>query len=509
MIKFSPLNNERNLFNKYTNDVAKFIASSVNQEHFMIPTIYTFLREFKGFKEELLKSYEKNYSNLKGYDTLQDFNDFEMVKLYQSAMDEGMVFALNLETNKLGLYTSRERTLDLLGKEYKFNKDKTVEKNLDDIVHCMRLDVTYVGNDETEVEIKNTSRDKITPKTHILIPFNVMHTLERFFEVSFKKGKVLKVLQNKEGVLKERYLTENPAVLASHNEDGRVLASDAWYFTGVGHMYAPVLGAPSNTMGMSRVDLLNVEKVSVVKAEEGLVEVAMGTSESLYAPQIFSWVLKSLIDKDEDRALRFLTVLYNLDSIRSKYPNLQTDTLREFAGKILSAIGSLTEEELEQVKRVFSLVYLDRLDFYNKLFTQYKQVEIPSNLDDLEALMKEGGYKVTLITLGSKLSVVYCTNNNELLRKIYGEDYDTKFESVGNRIRKINKLLENEEGTEEDLRAKYHIDPEVELTPPEIKYEKQDYARVKLLFAPYTENEVVDFYRTLKLERIISIVKIW
>lgn len=57
-----------------------------------------------------------------------------MIKLYQAAMDEGMIFALNLENNKLGLYTSRERTLGL-GKEYKFNKDKTVEKNLDGVVH--------------------------------------------------------------------------------------------------------------------------------------------------------------------------------------------------------------------------------------------------------------------------------------------------------------------------------------------------------------------------------------
>lgn len=505
MIKFSPLNNERNLFNKYTNDVAKFIASSVNKEQFVIPTLYTFLIEFNGFKDSLIKNYKETYSTLKNFDKVED----KSVMLYQAAMDEGMVFALNVDTNKLGLYTSRERTLNLLDKEHKFKKDKTVEKNLEGVIHCMRLDVSYVGNDETEVEIKNTSRDKITPATHVLIPFNVMHTLERLFEVNFKKGRVLKVVQNLNGVLKERYLTENPVVLANHNEDKRVLASDAWYFTGVGHMYAPVLGAPSNTLGMSRVDMLNIDKLSIIKGTEGLTEIVQSSTDNLYAPQIFSWILRSLIDKDEERALRFLGVLYSLESVKSKYPNLQTDTLKEFSGKLLSAISRLTSEELEQVKALFSLTYLDRASFYSNLLNKYKQITIPNTLEELEGLLRTGGYKITVITSGSKLSVIYCTNNSDLLTKVYGEDYDTKFESIGNRIRKVNKLISEGKGTPEELKAKYHIDNEVDLVPPEIKYEKEDYARVKLLFAPYTENEVVDFYRTIKLERIVSIVQIW
>ena len=503
MIKFSPLNKELNLFNRYTVDIVEFIASHVNKEQFVLPTLYTFLREFKCFRDKLIENYNLNYGDLKGFEGVSDD-----VKIYQSAMDEGMIFALNLNSKKLGLYSSRLRTLNFIDKENKFNKDKTVEKNLEGVVHCMRLDVSYVGDDETEVEIKNTSRDKITPETHVLIPYNVINSMERFFQVNFKRGRVVKVSQNLDGVLKERYLTENPSILANHNENWEVVASESWYFSGVGALYAPVLGAPSNTSGLSRVDLVNIDKLQVVKGTENLTEIAKGSAESLYAPQIFSWILHSLMDKDEDKALRFLGVLYSMSSIKSKYPELKTDTLKEFAGKILSAIRLLTDDELEQIKAVFSLVYLDRLDFYTNIFNKYKHIDIPKSLDDLELLLKSGGYKVTVITSGSKLSVIYCTKDEDLLIKVYGEDYETKFASIGTRIRRVNELIKSGLGSEEKWREVYNIDKEVELVPPEIKYEKSDFVRVNLLFSPYTKNEVVDFYRTIKLERVVSIVRI-
>lgn len=509
MIKFSPLNKELNLFNKYTEDVQKFILGSVNKEVFVIPTLNTFIIEFKGFKEALLESYEKNYSNAKGYNKVKDSEDFNYVRLYQAAMDEGMVFAYNIESQKLGLYSSRVRTLNKINPENKFNKEKTLDNNLKGVIHCMRLDVTYVGNDETDVEIKSTVRDKITPDTHILIPFNVMHTLGRLFEINFRNGKILKVTQSLNGVIKERYLTENPSILSKYNEDGRVVNGESWYFTGVGSLYAPVLGAPSNTVGLSRVDFINIEKIAVVKDNDSLVEVSKGSMESLFSPLIYSWILKSLIDKDEEKALRFLGFLYRNEYIKSKYPNLQADTLKEFSGKILKAIGYLTEEEKEEIKAQFSLTYLNRLNHYENIFNKYESVEIPKDLDALDKMLKEGGYKVTVITSESKLSVMYCTNNDKLLSLVYGDDYKTKYTSIGVRVREVNRLIAEGKGTAEELKAKYNIAQEHDLTPPEINYVENDFVRVKLLFSAFTENEVVDFYRTLKLERIVSIVRIW
>ena len=503
MIKFSPLNSEINIFNKYTSEIKQMLVKNINKESFVVPTLFTFLREFSGFRDTLITNYNSSYPYEKSEGVSVD------VKVYQSAMDEGIVFAYNLETQKLSIYTSRIRTLNLIDKQNKFDKEKTLEKNLKGIVHCMRLDVSYIGNDETDIELKATTKDKITPETHVLIPFLVFHLIEKLIEHSFKKGRVLKITQNLNGVLKERFLTENPLILANHNENGSVIANESWYFSGCGYFYAPVLGAPSNTSGMSRVDILNIEKIQLVEGTTNLCEVAKSSNEALFAPQIFSWILRSLIDKDEQKARQFLNLLCRLESVKSKVANIDTEDIQEYKDKVLKATSLLTESELEEIKSAFSLIYLDRLEHYRSILKEYQPIAVPETLEQLERLLKTGAYKITLITSGSKLSVVYCTNNSGILRKLYGDDFDTKFESVGNRIRKVNKLLEaNPDQSMGELLVKYNLPIDCNLEPPEIRYEKEDFVRVRLLFSPYTEKEVIDFYRTIKLERIVSIAKI-
>lgn len=505
MIKFSPLNKEINLFNRYTKEIKQIILKNINSETFIIPSMVSLLRDFPEMRDELLLSYDTSYSKQKDYNNVVD----EEVKLFQAVMDEGMTFAYNIESKKLGIYTSRERTLNLIDKNHKYKKEKVAEKNKGGIIHCMRLDVSYVGDDESEVEIKATTRDKITPQTHFLIPFNVIHIIYKVIEGLLKTGKVLKIKQVTDGVVKERYLTQNKEELARHNAEGIVIADEAWYFGGVARMYAPVLGAPSYSVGLSRIDFLNIEKVDVVKINKDrlFTEVAKSTQENLYTQQIFSWILESLIDKSEERGRKFLDMLSEVPSIKEKCREVKKDNLEEYSGAILKATSRLKEEELEVVRSAFTLTYMNRLDLYKRVLPMYKRIPVPKDLMELVHLVQEGAYKFTLITSSNKLSVVYCSNDDKILTQIYGEGYLKRFDSIGNRIRAVQREIAAG-GDEATLRKEYNIEPDRELEPPKIDFRGSDFVRVKLLFAAYTENSVIDFYRTIKPDRIISVAKL-
>lgn len=501
MLKFNVLNKEINLFNQYSNDILEFVKKQFNQPEFSIPTFNTYLRLLPGLGEKLLEKYGNNYRAQKKYDKVS-----EDVKLFQSAMDEGMIFALNKETGKLGIYTSRERTLNLLEVDYKFDKEKTCEKNAEGVIHCMRLDFSYEGYGDLSVEVKATSRDKITPDTHILIPVRIIEILENTIrKVLEGKKTILKITQNKNGIAKERFVTVDPSTLAKYNENGEVVVDVIWSFDSIASMYIPVLGAPSNTLAMTRVDLLDIDKIEVVKDNGKLVEIGKSDLEGMLAPQIFSWMLKILIDRDKTKAKLFLDILSKIPSVKESIKEeINTENLDEYAGKILSSIKNVRGEELEVVKAHFSLQFVERIEHYKNIFKKYEQVEIPSSLDELEKLMYTGGFKLTYITSGNKVSQIYCTKSSDLLKDVYGEDYDRKYASIGNRIRTVKRKIADG-GNQEALMKEYNLET---LEEPEINYVKDDFVRVNVLFAPYTKNEVVDFYRTIKLEKILSIHKL-
>ena len=80
-------------------------------------------------------------------------------------------------------------------------------------------------------------------------------------------------------------------------------------------------------------------------------------------------------------------------------------------------------------------------------------MEIPPTAQELDQLLKTGIFKITVLTREGKYVPLVVTNCMTELRRIYGDDYYARFESEGNRLRMVDKILKKLSETTDTLSA--------------------------------------------------------
>ena len=527
-IRFNPLVGERNIFNSFSKALKqRYYTAFAEGGDFVLPSVSTFANEFDGFVEQMIKNYDESYPDLADKVEVH-------IKVFQAAADEGFFITADGAGNKnRALYTNNKRNIIQIAKQleqnFKYSSDPVGTKNLEGAIHAVRVDLSFEKGEEVVVKLTNPTfknwifidpslaSDKSLKKLkegeelvqQTIIPLNVIWTFQKTIELFLRKGWVLETKHVYDGVQKVRYITENDEILKKFVESGKVKARESLYFPAQAFSYSPSVGAPATSAQLTRLEPLFLDHIRRVNPEElnELVEPAKDTLEESLEYNIISIIFNSLWVQDPDKASQFGEMLLQLDSVKEQFESFEGGTQEEFKERVLRAIRNLNDEDLGTVKTAFGLSYVNYLDHYSSILNKFEPVPVPETVSEMYRLLDEGAYRITILNKNSKLSVVQATNSEKILSQIYGKDYFEKYESDG--VKRRRALKEKEEGTpEEELLEKYHLES-LELTERQQNYKSNpDTVTVRKVFAVYDRYEITDFYRSVKLDSIISLVRI-
>ena len=356
----------------------------------------------------------------------------------------GMFFAYELKTGKMSLHTSSLSILRTLatrsllkGKkqpiaielqdiEKKIYDSDRIKKSIKDghKLVSVRLDSEVVGNNV--VFIPTIPRSAIDLNEFIIVPFSAVNEAMRVLNyvlqervLRITQGDKVRVVTKNSQLLQSVYGASREAYLNSQVPDARVL-----------RFYVPSLGASIYTAGITNIHLEKIDSIEVVSslAEVDLSEIKLDYSQ---AKDFFLSKVKSLPAKDvHDIAYELGIESYNA-------------TAKESKKEIKDIVDCMYDRDVyDYMKRNPKLFDLDEYKkLPSKFGDKYEDLQIPSTIDDLKALLNKGVYKVLVNNRSGSLSTIICSNDTKCLEKIYGKKYFRNYESEGNRLRALKSEI--------------------------------------------------------------------
>ena len=119
-----------------------------------------------------------------------------------------------------------------------------------------------------------------------------------YFKEALDDMRVINVTQDKGELLKSRYITKRGDILAKYSDSEAFAKSlKPSYFPLKGFFYAPVVGASSLTMGVTRIDLIDICKIEYVSKIENISKPEGGIDSAIKTSSIMT-ILSNMYDSD-------------------------------------------------------------------------------------------------------------------------------------------------------------------------------------------------------------------
>ena len=433
------------ILSKHYRVMDSYITSNLRRkgDNFFIPTIQTLTDMSPELEKDLLDLYYRKFpmGNLEGI-------DYEIM-LLQAAVFDGLVVGLNVEKDgDFQVYTANTGAIFGIDSNSKFNMEKTLELNRKRIVHAVRIDIEYTS--EEGFTYKPVSLNKNT-NLHIvdldtfegrfhLVPYIAIQRSMAFFKEMLDDKRVLEVRQDKGEVKKIRYVTCRRDILAKYcDNEAFTKTLKPSYFPLKGFFYAPVVGANSFTVGVTRIDLLDIYNVKNVSSLDSVRKPQSGV-ESVVKE---SSILSVLTDMYENDLAGYQKIIDSLPNSKGLLTGAVSD-IDKGVPKPISVVKymyGLNTKERTLVENIIPGL-TEEVDKKKAVLNKYEELN-PSDysLDEIKHMLRTGVYKFVIRKKNCNYSTITATNSEELLRKLYSEDYFGKYESFGVRLYKLESLL--------------------------------------------------------------------
>lgn len=405
------------------------------------------------YRQKLLNLYDGTFG------TFKEVNDVpDEVKVSQAALLDSLCFGVDSATMESALYTMNP---GIFIPDMKILPDKTlktiVEKNKVGLTKSFRVDTEYQINQGTYTsmtyKLVNHKTDIDDETDVLLVPVISSIMLSALLRTSMKRGAVLKLTQDIGGMSKVRCVTENEKMLKNYCDTPEVVEGmTADYFPYKAFCYFPVLGAPSNTAMMTKVNLFNLEGVERIESKSEITALGVQKPKDVIESMAQENVLKShlMYLQYHENGDEFYNILQKLPHREEYMPNL--DDISE--GQLASYLHSIKRADLKAIIKKLKLE--ERVEERESLFKKCKQVDL-SDPDTLTQILKSSLVRVLIRKKDGTFSNITCTNNPKILEKVYGENYFRYYESFGSRMhRAFNERKSNEDLVE--LLNKYGFD---------------------------------------------------
>jgi len=528
---------EKSVLFNYRKEILELILASVGKgKSFTIPTSGYLMSAIPAIAQGYLKTYlqHEEPDGNKGI-VAQD------IQLLQGMAYDDKFFAMNKHTGDFALYTYNQRQLAELG-GVSVPKGKVYTSNLDGIVYAFRLDIENISANKTTMKATRVVGKKVLfVADYYFIPFFVVEVISRILQDSLGKGLVLKIGQEVKGVLGDSLVTRNALVLNNYPK-GRETPSvaskgDLIVDNNRAVLYAPRVGASDTSFGRSRINLLGIETLESVKDDGNLVPERNLTG--ILKTVVMSTIQLRLkecytVERLDDfhNILNAVVKILGVDRVKEilmhiEEPEGMPEGAKISLGGLVSLISSMDDEQ------VYKLWSYEPLKFDIKrggeVYSLVKRVsesviypEISS--EELRELLKDGIYKITIVKKNGTFSTKLVTNNYEILRRVYGENYFAEYESIGVRFKRAKYLLnEGKEFTEvvkecgfTGLEGVSYTGNGIEILEDYVyntlNYKERtftdDNVICRKLFGLYNGESISDYYISIKPENIYEIARV-
>ena len=489
-------------------------------------------------KQELIDLYDRTFGL---YDGINDIP--ESIKVSQGALLDGLHYGYNLGTESFELYTMNPGLFDsdMLTLPEKMLND-IFKKNLVGELKSLRVDIEYqqsnkddviaseltyklvnhrkaVNDNEEEVGTKNAN--EIVILVPVIAGIRLCSAIMSFLEKNF----TLKVTQTVDGLPKIRCITQNKDILKHYCDDEAVVEAmntTAQYYPYKGFFYVPVVGAPSVTSMVTNVNLFKLEGISKVNSYKEMQQMGIQKAKNGLETVISEIAIKTCLSqlKGNDYALYEETI----DKIPNFKAFLTDKGIEEVSEKTIATY--LHSSKHSDTKKMLSVVP-NAKDKFNKLSGMFTKTT-PIAVSELKDILKTNAVKVLVKKADFTLSSMICTNSPEILSMVYGENYVAYYEGFSVRVRKAIEEYRNGVSLKEAF-LKYGFstasaeaialsfnesanptDEEITNVAYTIAEKKQtaskqsDNIMVRTLDAYISENKVIDYYKYIDPNRVLS-----
>lgn len=418
----------RTVINKFYNSVDKFYLGNLNKSggEFIVPVLEGIVEGNDNLRSQLIKVYDGYLGMHKLVNEIPEF-----VKLSQGALLDGLAFCYDVTDGSYALYTMNTHLLMQMGVDVEFVADKVMDKNKVAELKAYRVDVEY-KNGESRFQFKVVNhRKKLDLDTIVVIPYIFVVRGMFIIQSILKSGYVLKIVQDFDGLMKERVITLSQNILKMFCDDESAIEfAKPAYFPLKAMLYAPVVGAPSTTAMVTKVELFKLDGFTYLKSKSDLRKMGIVKPENpvkiLVCEHLAESKLEELKREDPDRLNRLL--------MSPEFVDFPVESAEDYsASKFSSYLHQLSSERSKQVYSAIPGMDIG-VEKYKFLMGESESVEVPKSgftKEQLSDLLKKGIFKVLLRKDDCMLSSVLCTNNERVLEDIYGSDYKMFYESYG------------------------------------------------------------------------------
>lgn len=315
-----------------------------------------------------------------------------------------------------------------------------IKKSLNDgaKIVSVRLDAESFG--DMVVYTPTIPRSAIDLNNFIFIPASTLSTAQDCLS-QLLDTKVCRITMGD----KERIVTRNRQTLAAVYGDQRTdFLSTFGKDSRTGYFYVPVVGASIYTSGVTNIRVTEIDKISIVNsiAEINFADLNLDLS------MVKDYFLSKFDNLSADNAKRILAELEVTEGIDdpSEYPAVIRKVIYKMGDHILW-------DHMQKFPEFFNRD--EYLKISNRFGDQFMQLTNWGTKEDVEALLRVGVYKILIRNRTGSYSTIICSNCDELIKKVIGEDY-MKYESEGVRLGKLDRWL-NQQGevvSRKDLRDK-------------------------------------------------------
>lgn len=413
-------------------EVVKYILSGISNGNgsIQIPVLQKMFELFPKFKQDCIDAYHTVFG-LNEYVTVIP----DDIKAAQGAILDGLCIMYDWNTGRnLGIVTLNNRVIDPSDEDMVDTKveEKIMECNRIGLIHSYRFDFDYTDYGPEMASVKCVKhRTKVDEENVILVPLIATIAVADIIRSQMNKGKMLAVrIVSGSGEEKHRVITENYEHLSHYCDSAEACVgmTSEYYLLG-SFMYAPVLGAPSTTAMKTRIDFLNLETVMGVSnykqcASFGIQRVKDPVSVLFKEQAILSTMADIRVNRPDEytRLIAKLPDSYIFNNMLDG--DIGTKTLSNY-------LHTISDTKINALLKSIP----GATEAYEKRMSVLSDGQ--GYVVDAKSLYSELRHHIVKV-VWKKANGVYassiCTNCNEILRKVYGEDYFSKYESVGVRI---------------------------------------------------------------------------
>lgn len=432
-------------FDKMISSVLKNSANG--EDNFSIPNIDTLALDEEMTPElgkELVNEYNSHFNPV--YSNMIPVN----IKIEQAAMMDSLMFGYELSTGKINLYTLNVGLLFGLGVDNDKMVERCFERNQIGVIHAYRIDMEYVS--EKEFFFKAVSPQKKTllyADDYVFFPYLYIDRGMKLLHMFMDKGFVLKVSQDLGDLVKTRYITDSKTVLKKYCDNEQAIEGvKGSYFPLKGYMYAPVVGAPSTTAMVTKIDLFSIMRIDPVRSYADIK--VNKVSDPIRNAIVTDSIMKRMIELEQEDGWDYVDIMNNLPNGDKVFKDQQGRGVVNIV--LLSKyLHTLDEDTLEGLVNEVPGC-LDVVNKFSKIFNRYEFVDFSQmSRTEVRKALNEGIYKIVWMRSNCSYSTSTVTNNRKILEEIYGKGYFPKYEALNVRLNMLRYRVSMGYNIEESL----------------------------------------------------------